>query len=76
MFMKKIKVVFIRISKWCHENFMVFKPDICHFTVLCEPNHTCNLTCNGTTIKGSKEKVLGIKVDDRLNFRLHLENII
>ena len=44
--------------------------------VLCEPNHTCNLTFNGTIIKGSKEKVLGIKVDDKLNFRPHLENII
>ena len=40
--MENLKAYFLRISKWFHENFMVLKPDKCHFMVLGDSNCTCN----------------------------------
>ena len=56
------KADFERISTWFHENCMVVNPDKCHFMVLGDSNCTCNFTCNGTTIGGCKEKLLGITI--------------
>ena len=56
---------------------MVLNPDKCDFMVLGDSNCTCNFTCNGITIENSKEeKVLGIRIDDKLKFTSHLGNII
>ena len=44
--------------------------------VLGDPNYACNLTCNGTTVKCSKEgKVLGETTDYKLTFTPHSGNI-
>ena len=74
---EKLKVGFLRISKWFHENFMVLNPNNCHFVVLSGSNCTCKFTSNSTTIEYSKEeKVSDISIDDKLTFTPHLRNII
>ena len=52
---------------------MVLNPDKYYFMVLGDPNYTCNLRCNGTTIKCSKtENFLGVTTDDKLTLTRHL----
>ena len=72
-----LRIGFLRISKWFHENFMVLNPNNCHFVVLSGSNCTCKFTSNSTTIEYSKEeKVSDISIDDKLTFTPHLRNII
>lgn len=76
MIIENLKADFIRISKYFHGNFIVRNPDKCHFTVLGEPKYIWNLPCNGRRIKYSKEeKVLGVTIDDKGTFSLHLGKI-
>ena len=61
---ENLKADFLRISKWFHGNVLVLNRDKCHFMVLGDSNCTYSFTCNGTTIKSSKEeKVLGITTE-------------
>ena len=64
-------------SKWFYNNFMVLNPDKCSFMLLgVDTEFQTNLECGNETLKNSKqEKVLGVTIDKKLNFALHLSNI-
>ena len=57
--------------------FMVLNPDKCSFMVLgVDDELQTNLVCGNETLKNSKqEKVLGVTIDNKLNFATHLSNI-
>ena len=68
---------FTILSKWFHSNFMVLNPDKCSFILLgVDDELQTNLVCENETLKNSKqEKVLGVTIDNKLNFATHLSNI-
>ena len=60
-----------------YSNFMVLNPDKCSFMLLGVVDELqTNLVCGNESLKNSKqEKVLGVIVDNKLNFETHLSNI-
>ena len=57
------------LFRWFSDNQMKANPDRCHF--LCNPN-----SIETQKIKSSKfEKLLGIKLDSKLNFNSHIHDI-
>ena len=65
--MNSVSHDFTILSKWFCNNFMVLNPDKCSFMLLGVDNE----------LKNSKqEKVLGVTIDNKLNFATHLSNII
>ena len=65
------------LSEWFYNNFMVLNPDKCSFMLLgVDDELQTNLACGNETLKNSKqEKVLGVTIDNKLNFKTHLSNI-
>ena len=68
---------FTILPKWVHNNFMVLNPDKCSFMLLgVDDELQTNLVCGNEALKNSKqEKVLGVTIDNKLNFATHLSNI-
>ena len=56
---------------------MVLNPDKCSFILLGVDNELqTNLVCGNETLKsGKQEKVLGVTINNKLNFAMHLWNI-
>ena len=62
------------LFQWFSDNQMKANPDKCHF--LCNSNSEVSLTIETQKIKNSKfEKLLGIKLDSKLNFHPHIHDI-
>ena len=59
----KVKYLFVILFRWFSNNQMKVNTDKCHLIVSKNENTNC-------------EKLLGIKVDSRLNFNEHLDGII
>ena len=68
---------FTILSKWFYNNFMVLNHDKCSFMLIGADDETLvKLMCGNGTLKNSKqEKVLGVTIDNKLNFSTHLSNI-
>ena len=72
----KLKQDFSKKFKWFYEHFMILNPDKCYFLTLGFQDTQPNFSYNNLTIKNvSEEKILGITIDNKLNFKSHLENI-
>ena len=55
---------------------MVLIPDKCHFLALGFNEPFQDLAFNDTTIENNtEEKILGIVIDNKLNFKSHLKNV-
>ena len=55
---------------------MVLKADKCHFLTVGFNEPIPDFSLNDTTIKNvNKEKILGIVIDNKLNFKSHFKNI-
>ena len=65
---------FTFLSKWFYNNFMVLNPDKCSFMLLgIDDSLHINLACGDKILKNTKqEKVLGVTLDNKLNFATHL----
>ena len=65
------------LPKWVHNNLMVLNPDKCSFMLLSVDDVLqTNLMCGNETPKDSKQgKVLGVTIDNKLNFATHPSNI-
>ena len=62
------------LFQWFSDNQMKANPDKCHF--VCNSNSEVSLTIETQKIKNSKfEKLLGIKLDSKLNFNYHIHDI-
>ena len=68
---------FTILSKWFYNNFMVLNPEKCSFMLLgVDESLQTNLVCGDEILKNKKqEKVLGVTLDNKLNFATHLSNI-
>ena len=59
-----------------YDNFLFLNPKKCHFMTLGNRNNICNFACNDTIIKNSlSEKILGLTIDNNLDFSDHISNI-
>ena len=55
---------------------MVLNPKKCHFMTLGNGNNPCNFSCDDIFIKNSlSEKILGVTIDNNLDFSDHISNI-
>ena len=62
------------LFQWFRDNQMKANPDKCDF--LCSSNREVSLAIENQIIKNSKfEKLLGIKLDSKLNFNSHIHDI-
>ena len=60
---------FMILHKWFHENHMVLNPDKCHYIVIGDDDPTQKIILNNNEIASSnEEKLLGILLDNKLNF--------
>ena len=68
---------FTILSKWFYNNFMVLNPEKCSFMLLgVDDLLQTNMVCGDEILKNTKqEKVLGVTLDNKLNFATHLLNI-
>ena len=65
------------LSKWFYNNFMVLNPEKCSFMLLgVDEELQTNLVCGNESLKNIKqEKVLGVTIDNKVNFETYLSNI-
>ena len=71
---QKLENATTTLFQWFSDNQMKSNPDKCHF--LCNSNSELSLTIETQKIKNSKfEKLLGIKLDSKLNFNSHIHDI-
>ena len=68
---------FTILSKWFYNNFMVLNPEQCSFMLLgVDDSLQTNVVCGDQILKKIiQEKVLGVTLDNKLNFATHLSNI-
>ena len=71
--MQKIKNVlkmdFMILQKWFHENHMVLNPDKCHYTGIGDYDPIQKIFLNNDQIASSNdEKLIGILLGSKLNF--------
>ena len=68
---------FTILSKWFYNNFMVLIPDKCSLMLLgVDKSLQTNLVCGDEILKNTKqEKVLGVTLENKLNFATQLLNI-
>ena len=60
---------------WFYDNFLVLSPNKCHFITLRNGNNLCNFSCDDIIIKNSlSEKILGLTIDNNLDFSDHIFN--
>ena len=67
---------FAIISEWFYENYMLLNPEKCHFLTLGFNKSSPDFSFENTIIKNvTEEKILGIVIDNNLNFKSHMKNI-
>ena len=67
---------FETLTKWFYDNYMVLNSDKCHFMILGFQNQKFDFHYKNVFIKNSaEEKILGITIDNKLNFKSHIINI-
>ena len=72
---KRLETASVKLFKWFADNQMKANQDKCHLIV--SKNENVSIHIGPFEIKNtSREKLLGIKVDSRLNFNEHLDGII
>ena len=67
---------FLILEKWFFNNFLVLNSDKCHFVTLWTPNTLANFKFENIKIKNSvSEKLLGVIIDNKLDFTEHLDTV-
>ena len=67
---------FQTLTKWCYDNYMVLNPDKFHFMTLGLQDKNFNFHYENIVIRSSaEEKILGITIRNKLNFKSHIINI-
>ena len=73
---RKLQNDFFILDEWFLNNFLVLNSGKCHFKTLWTPNALHNFKCNNITIKNNaSEKLLGVIIDNRLDFTEHLNTV-
>ena len=64
------------VTEWFYENHMVLNAGKCHFMCLGKNTENETLVFNNTTMENSKEeKILGVIIDNKLNFNSHIREL-
>ena len=67
---------FLILDEWFFNNILVLNSDKCHFMTLGTPNTLPRFKCKNITIKNSaSEKLLGVIMDNKLDFTEHLNTV-
>ena len=67
---------FETLTKWFYDNYMVLNPDKCHFMTLGFQDQNFDFHYKNVVIKNSaEEKILGITIDNKLNYKAHTINL-
>ena len=73
---RKLQDDFLILDEWFFNNFLVLNSDKCHFMALGTPNTLPNFKCKNITIKNSvSEKLLGVIINNKLDFTEHLNTL-
>ena len=66
----------VKLSNWFAENFMKLNEEKCHLLVFGEKDTEISINVGPSVIKESKEeKLLGVVIDQKLNFKQHLNTV-
>ena len=66
---KNLEMEFISLHQWFHENHMTLNPGKCHYMVIGRRGLSHEIMLNNNKITSSnEEKLLGIFLDNKLNF--------
>ena len=66
----------LKLSEWFHENCMILNPEKCHYMCLGKSHVSDSLIFCGEVIEASEiETVLGIQIDNKLNFENHIKSL-
>ena len=72
---RKFRTDFCTLKVYFYDNFLVFNPKKCYFKNLENGNNLCNFSCDDIIIKNSlSEKILGLTIDNNLDFSDHIFN--
>ena len=71
-----LQIDFRTLKVWFYDNFLILKSKNCHFMTLGNGNNLCDFSCDDTIFKNSlSEKILGLNIDNNLDFSDHISNI-
>ena len=67
---------FRTLKVWFYDSFLVLDPKKCYFMTLGNGNNLCDFSCDDIIIKNSlSEEILGLTIDNNLDFSDHISNI-
>ena len=73
---RRLRHNFAIISEWLYENYMVLNPDKCRFLTLGFNKPFSDFSFENTIINNiNEEKILGIVIENNLNFKSHTKKI-
>ena len=68
-----LKMIFMILYGWFHENHMVLNPGKCHYIVIGDDDPIHKIILNNNEISSSnEEKLLSILLDSKMNFDSHI----
>ena len=73
---EKLKVDFLTLITWFHENYMQLNPGKCHYMCLGNNTENTEFSFNQKKLKCSEEEtILGVIIDRKLTFDRHIQEI-
>ena len=73
---RNLKMDFMILHRWFHENHMTLNPGKCHYMVISSRDLSHEIMLNDDDITSSnEEKLLGIFLDSKLNFESHIGSL-
>ena len=73
---RNLKMDFMILHQWFHENPMTFNPGKSHYMVICRRDLSHEIMLNNNKItRSNEEKVLGFFLDCKLNFKSHIGSL-
>ena len=73
---KKYNCDFEKVTKWFYQNYLVLSQGKCHFMHLGRNTKNKIFVFKNKIMRNSvKQRILGIIIDNKLNFKSHVKNI-
>ena len=73
---KKYNCDFEKVTKWFYQNYLVLNQGKCHFMHLGRNTKNKTFVFKNKIMRNSvKQRILGIIIDNKLNFKSHVKNI-
>ena len=73
---RNLEMEFMILHQWFHENHLALNPGKCHYMVIGSKNLSHEIMLNNNTITSfDEEKLLGIFLDNKLNFESQIGSL-